>query len=223
MPYQLCLEEMESRWIAHVPALPGCFASEADREAAVAKAPRAIVDYLAWLRAHGEPVPDGPVSAEVIEIHRAWHSTPDNEVNAFFAADRPPLAADEIAHALKLLEWTRADLLASVEGLSPDQLAREVENRWSIRGILNHTGRGELWYLDRLGLGLPRDGLPKDVFEQLETVRSHFRSTLSALAGEDRVSVADHEHWSPRKMLRRALWHERDHTNHVLQFRERLE
>lgn len=25
------------------------------------------------------------------------------------------------------------------------------------------------------------------------------------------------EFWSPRKLLRRAIWHERDHTNHILQ------
>ena len=54
MLYHLNLEEMEGRWIAHVTALPGCFASDADQGAAVANAPPAIADYRAWLRAHGE-------------------------------------------------------------------------------------------------------------------------------------------------------------------------
>jgi hypothetical protein len=25
----------------------------------------------------------------------------------------------------------------------------------------------------------------------------------------------DFEFWSPRKLLRRAVWHERDHTTHI--------
>jgi hypothetical protein len=29
------------------------------------------------------------------------------------------------------------------------------------------------------------------------------------------VTGVDGELWSPRKVLRRALWHERDHTDHL--------
>jgi len=220
--YHLNLEEMEGRWIAFVAELPGCFASDADQTVALAKAPYAVADYWGWLRAHGEAVPDEPIQTRVDEVHRAWNSEPDYEVNAFFAADRPPLIPDEIARALRLQEWSHADLLASVAGLSPDDLAREIEEGWSIRRILQHVGGAEWWYLDRLGLAFPQAEVSEDAFVRLEKVRAHFRRVLPSLAGDARLAEPDHELWSPRKMLRRALWHERDHTDHILQFRRRL-
>ena len=43
----------------------------------------------------------------------------------------------------------------------------------------------------------------------------HFASALPKLNGVKQVVGVDGEFWSPRKMLRRALWHERDHTEHI--------
>ena len=222
MLYHLNLEEMEGRWIAFVSELPGCFASDADQTAALAKAPYAVADYWGWLRAHGEVVPEEPIQTRAGEVHRAWNSAPDYEVNAFFAADRPPLTTDEIARALRLCEWSRADLLTAVEALSPADLAHEIEDGWSIGRILQHVGGAEWWYLDRLGLAYPQAEVPEDAFARLDKVRAHFRMVLPTLAGDERLADPDHELWSPRKMLRRALWHERDHIDHILKFRRRL-
>ncbi len=33
--------------------------------------------------------------------------------------------------------------------------------------------------------------------------------------GVNQVAGLDGELWSPRKVLRRTLWHERDHTGHI--------
>ena len=181
-----------------------------------------MADYWGWLRAHGEVVPEELIQTRAGEVHRAWNSAPDYEVNAFFAADRPPMTADEIARALRLCEWSRADLLTAVEALSPADLAHEIEDGWSIRRILEHVGGAEWWYLDRLGLAYPQAEVPADAFAQLDKVRAHFRMVLPTLARDERLADPDHELWSPRKMLRRALWHERDHTDHILQFRRRL-
>jgi hypothetical protein len=38
---------------------------------------------------------------------------------------------------------------------------------------------------------------------------------LPGLEGKHQVVGVDGEFWSPRKILRRALWHERDHTEHI--------
>jgi hypothetical protein len=46
-------------------------------------------------------------------------------------------------------------------------------------------------------------------------VRAHLVKTLPDLVGSRRVLGVDGEFWSPRKMLRRALWHERDHREHI--------
>jgi len=226
MRYALCLEEMEGRWIAHVPALPGCFASARDRESARSLAPAAIRDYLTWRQAHGDPptIAD-PLEIAVDEVVREWvhPADPDYVVNAFFAADVPPLAARDIDEALRLLAWSRAGLLAAVEGLTPESMNQPVEGEWSIAGILNHTARAEWWYLDRLGLaGFAREDLPIGWRERLDRVRVRLIEVLPQLEGIARVETAIGENWSPRKMMRRALWHERDHTQHIHQFRARL-
>jgi predicted RNase H-like HicB family nuclease len=222
MLYPLNLEQMENYWIAHVPALLGCFAFAPEREAAVAAAPQAIAEHRAWLRAHGEDVADEPVETQVDEVAREWWPDPDNSVNAFFASDRTPLTGPEVADALLWLDWNRADLLDSIVGLGPADLAREVETGWSINRILLHTGRAEWWYLDRLDLAFPKEDRPEEPLACLDKVRSYFKTIVPTLVNDDRVTEIDFEIWSPRKMLRRALWHERDHMLHIKQFRQKL-
>ena len=50
-------------------------------------------------------------------------------------------------------------------------------------------------------------------------MRAHFRSILPRLDGVNKIVGVKGEFWSPRKMLRRALWHERDHTEHIRKLR----
>ena len=91
--------------------------------------------------------------------------------------------------------------------------------RWSIKGILGHIGGAEWWYLDRFGMALPREQLSEEPFARLEKVRKHFAIALSKMEGVKRVIGVDGEFWSPRKLLRRALWHERDHIDHIRKLR----
>ena len=87
--------------------------------------------------------------------------------------------------------------------------------RWTIRGILDHIGKAEFWYLDRLDLARSQDELPSEPGERLNMVRQQLLTTLPKLAGSSQVVGVDGEFWSPRKLLRRAVWHERDHTAHI--------
>jgi uncharacterized damage-inducible protein DinB len=216
---------MERRWIAHVPALWGCFASANDRDGALALVPAAIARYREWRQAHGETlVIADPLLLSTVEVQREWidPTNADNAANAFFALDVPPLAAAELDEIRSLLDWSRADLLASVNDLPVSALDQPVEGEWTIGGILNHTARAERWYLDRLGLAFSRADLLPDPFQRLEQVRTRLVTALPSLAGLARIEWVDSELWSPRKMLRRTLWHERDHTQHIWQFRARL-
>jgi len=223
--YAVCLEQVEGRWVGHVPALPGCFTSEPERAAAEVRVPAAIADYLAWRVAHGDravPV-DEVAEAEVEEIALEWPCPADPEymVNAFFASDAVPLSEADIAQVRSLLAWTRADLLASVADLEVEQLERPVEDDWSIRRILDHVGGAEGWYLSRLGLAAPQAD-PGEWRARLELARTRLLEVLPGLVGLTRLELHRGETWSARKMLRRALWHERDHTEHIRQFRRRL-
>ena len=46
-------------------------------------------------------------------------------------------------------------------------------------------------------------------------VRVRLQEILSGLIGATLVVGKEGELWSPRKMLRRALWHERDYAQHI--------
>ena len=220
MPYVVCAEEMESRWIAHVPDLPGCFAAHDDRDAAIAGAPKAVEAYIAWCAAAGIRISGVSPPMVVSEVVRAWQYEPEYEVNAFFASDRPPVAVDELPEYQRLLEVSRRDLLQAVEGLDPDAMQRPIPGeRWPLGGIVDHVARSELWYLDRLGLAFSRNELSPEPLDAIHQVRQRLLAMLTALSGQTGVVALAGEVWSARKVLRRTLWHERDHTQHILQLR----
>ncbi len=220
----LLLEETDGRWVAHLAGLPGCFANGATPHQAMENVPQALERYASWRRAIGRPcsIPRGGLVIE--EMIRAWQSEPGYEVNAFFAADRPPLQGEELELYECLLAAARADLLAAVEGLTMEQLQRPLQGeRWPMEGVLGHVALAEWWYLDRMGLAPSREGLPETVFLRLEWMQQRLLERLPQLAAKDEVCCRRGELWSARKVLRRALWHARDHTAHLLSLRARVE
>lgn len=139
-------------------------------------------------------------------------------VESFFVHDWKPLVPHEVERALKLLAWSRADLMSIVKGLSAETLNQTYpDERWAINGILRHIGGAEWWYQERIGYPFPEDeqDVPEEPFERLAVVRDHFNSLLPKLVGVNNVIGLDGEIWSLRKVLRRAVWHERDHTEHI--------
>lgn len=215
------------RTIAWVLVHPGCYTYGKDDESALTALPASIRDYAAWIAKH-EPQPWLTVDEIELHIEETWTDYSINEsfdrdeesdhymVDAWFQHDWKPLTATDIENGLKLLTWSRADLLKTVDGLSAEKLNQaHPGERWSINGILKHIGGAECWYLDRLDLALPREQIPSEPFARLEVSRGQLNEVLPTLEGVNKVLGVDGEFWSPRKMLRRALWHERDHTEHI--------
>jgi hypothetical protein len=223
----------EGRTTAWLLDFPGAFAyGTAGTEATLAAA-RALIDYQIWMEKHTPASWLADLGDFDVALAETWQGYmldenfelardgQGSEVGAWFRHDWKPLSAEDVRRALLLLEWTRADLLASVSGLTQAELdeARPAE-RWAIGGILNHVGGAEWWYLDRLGLAkLARPAVPKDPFERLALIRAILCAALPALVGVEQVVGRDGELWSPRKLVRRALWHERDHTDHIYKLR----
>jgi predicted RNase H-like HicB family nuclease/uncharacterized damage-inducible protein DinB len=223
MPYLVCLEENEGRWIAHVPDLPGCFVERANREEVVQAVPKAVENYITWCEGHGLRISGLSDPMNVAEVIRAWESEDGYEVNAFFASDRPPLIEDELPQFERLLNATRKDLLGVVDGFDADDLSREFPGeRWNIGGILMHVAQAEWWYLDRIGLAFSSTELPDEPFAGLTKVREHMLAQLPEFVRRGGVVTLAGETWSARKVLRRALWHERDHTDHIKKLRDKL-
>ena len=218
----------DDRTIAWALDHPGCFAYGQNTEEAQKNFPRAAQEYRAWIARHEEPWLDEEVEVRVEESFDAYFINPAFErvergkdswmVESFFVHDWKPLLPHEIEHALKLLAWSRADLVGLVGQLDAETRSRSYPNeRWAIDGILQHIGIAEWWYQERIGYPFPEqeEDVPDDPFERLWVVRDHFNSLLPRLDGASKVIGLEGEIWSPRKVLRRALWHERDHTEHI--------
>jgi hypothetical protein len=223
MRIRLAVEDMEpNHWIAWAVDLPGCFNSATTAQSAIANAPQKIIEYFSWLSKHDGSllVVDDTIETEVIETFQSFPSSedPDYIVNAFFESDRRPLRYWDVEIVLRLLTWTRQDLLAVVHSLIHDTLNMSIpdEVRGSIIGIIDHIAIAENWYLGQLGCGLARADLPEDPLEKLEQVRANTREQLAKLIGDERITKDFDELWSARKVVRRALWHERDHTQHIV-------
>jgi len=226
MIFQIGLENGdEGRSQAWVLGYPGCFAYGADGNLAIAAAPQAIREYAAWIVAHcGEEwlVLDD-LAVRLDETYQVFNIDPNYDlveqgytVNAFFRHDWKPLQPFEIDGGLKVLSWSRSDLIETVSSLSSETMLRlHPGERWNILGVVRHVAGAEWWYLDRLGLAFPREHLREDPFERLGQVRERLAEVLPALSGSKQVIGVDGELWSPRKLLRRAAWHERDHVQHI--------
>jgi hypothetical protein len=219
----------EGRSIAWALEHPGCFAYGTNTEGAALNLETALMKYAGWILRHESNSWLSFAEDEIeIVINGVWDVYYINDefdkisevdgyaVDSFFPYDWKPLKTDEIKHALDMLVWSRDDFLKTLQGLSTTQLdANYPGERWSINGIVGHLGGAEWWYLERLGLAFPREQLPKDPIERIEKVRKHLATKLFGLDGVKQVVAVDGEFWSPRKLLRRTLWHEKDHTEHI--------
>jgi uncharacterized damage-inducible protein DinB/predicted RNase H-like HicB family nuclease len=224
MRIHLAVEDVEpNHWIAWALDLPACFSSATTIADAVAHAPQKIAEYFSWLLSHDSLllIVNEPIEVEVVEIFHSFVSSeaPDYIVNAFFKDDRCPLGYWDVEIALRLLDWTRQDLLSVIHLTTQDQLTKAIpgEVRGSITGILNHVAIAENWYFNQLGYSLERAQLPSDSLEILALVRANTREQLVKLIGNERITKNCDELWSARKIVRRTLWHERDHTQQIMQ------
>jgi uncharacterized damage-inducible protein DinB/predicted RNase H-like HicB family nuclease len=220
----LAVEDMEpNHWIAWAQNLPACYSSATTAADAVALAPQKITKYFSWLLDHNSLLPavNEPIEVEVVETFHSYSSSEDPEyfVNAFFDDDRRPLGYWDVEIGLQLLNWTRQDLLDAVQSIAQEQLIMSIsgEKRGSISGILHHMAIAENWYFSQLECGLEQAQLPCEPLENLVEVRRNIRKQLTGLIGDDRITRNCEELWSARKVLRRTLWHERDHTQQIIQ------
>jgi uncharacterized damage-inducible protein DinB len=219
-------EAFEGRSLAWAIDHPGCFAYGEDGNSAVVAMARAIPDYIAWMERHTPRPWFAPAEidirlVEVCEDYRVddFYQRADEGtlINAWFQNDWQPLTVEDTRRGAQLFEWSRAELLEAFQQTPPQEVdAERPGERWSIRGLLAHVGTSQWWLLDRLGLaGIPRSALPKEPQERAEAMYTRMASLIPTLAGVEQVVGRAGEFWSPRKLLRRSIWHQRDHAAHI--------
>lgn len=210
------------KWTAYILDLPGCFAYGSDEQQALTALTNAIPAYYAWLRAHDDYTPEvrGPWRVVPRETVRA-HLLGEHEVGALFACEEQPTDDEELDWRLALLEWAYADLEALLRRMPA--AAMEVQSPaggWSLRQIVDHVAQAQLRYVAHLEEPFTPpsiEQMPGPSVERLRQVHAACVARLRATTDLQRTRVLEErgERWSLRKVLRRSIWHVRDHTAQV--------
>ncbi len=197
--------------------LLGCYARGDSPEELPTAAPRAIEDFHRWRARSTGPMAIGTIKVAVAEVYPNFEASDEYWVNAFFEDDLRPVSAAEVEEAIELLSRSRVDLLDVLRGIRPALLGRSIagESFGTIGGVVQHVAGAEWWYLDRMGLSIPRKDLPEEPLAMLLAVRGSSLGQLGQLVDNPHVREVQHERWSSRKVIRRMIWHERVHTRHI--------
>jgi len=219
---------VEGRTLAWALDFPGCFAYGADEAEALIRLPRALLQYEIWIKDHTSDswVDLKDLDIRVVERYETFRLGVDylpatessgDAINAWFKDDWRPLTAEEIDHSLKVFHWQRDELLAGLGTLDHNILEMERPGqRWNILGIAKHVANAELWYLSRLDLtDLSLKQLSNDYLARLTQTAALIDQHFPGFAGIVNVKGMAGEFWSYRKILRRTLWHQRDHIEHI--------
>jgi predicted RNase H-like HicB family nuclease/uncharacterized damage-inducible protein DinB len=215
------LVKRSGRTHAHVPDLPGCNWLASSPEEAWRLAPEAIRAHLGWLRKHDQPAPSSgePIFPRLAQQHRS--TAREGNLIGYFECERRPVSRKEIPAFLELMACARTDLLEPVREL-PDEVLnwQPASDSWSIQEVLRHVAGAERWYLTRIldPVTIPHFKPSKSVWQRLETVRAVVLERLARLNQAERSMISADESgelWSARKVFRRYLEHEREHTAHI--------
>ena len=184
--------------VAHVPALPGAAGRGKTIEEAKEKVKEAVEEYLSLLHNVGEQVPRGDreVSLEFQEVDTTT-----------FLTDYDTLRPNEIDTLFRWMAISRQELMDLVKSMPAEALDwRAGDDAPPLRELICHIAEADLWYTDRL------KQWPETPLFRLAATRGVALERLRALTEAERASVTVHEgqEWTPRKVIRRMLEHERE-------------
>ncbi|MFX1319921.1 MAG: DinB family protein [Promethearchaeota archaeon] len=232
------LEHGERWWYAHVIELPGCFTRGPTREIVLNELTQAIAQHLAFLQRKGQ---HSSIKTKEFQVVEETNEIPElgetGGAVALFSSDLASLSLVEFSQFLHLMEWNREDLLALVQPVSEAMReARLMPTKWTINETLRHIANAEEWYISRLGSALQREyeqllhhtqphREEKTILTHLAAVRHcafHVLNKAFSQGVPRTFTRAKHtrhpqERWTLRKVLRRFVEHEREHSQVIEQ------
>jgi predicted RNase H-like HicB family nuclease len=209
-----------------VPDCPGCWVYGHTRERALKKVRVAIKQWFDWLEEHGESYPQTSrkFEIEVVESMRAnYNPVKAGKPEPLFWSEVLPIKRDDIKRTIRLMKYSRQDLLDLVSNLTKEQLDFKPSGQpRSIRNCLKHIAYVEWWYVNRLNIEMP-EKFPKDLFGLLSHIRGLVVGALEKFPREKMRGVYQPvkyksptcDLWTARKVLRRLVDHERLHTRYI--------
>lgn len=191
--------------VAHVPALPGASARGRSVEEAKQNIRAALEEYLSLLRDVGEPVPRAGESIQ-LEFEETESTT--------FVTDYDALRPNEVETLFRWMAISRQELVDLLHCMPQEMMDWDPgEGTRSVSEIICHMAESDLWYTDRL------KQWPEAPLFRLAATRGIALERLRAVAEADLGRVTHHqgEDWTPRKVVRRMLEHEREHIAQLRQ------
>lgn|SRR5690606_28187634 len=220
--------------MCHCLVHPGATFKAPGEAAALALAPAFIQAERAWLAGRGLLDPAAacrPVAVEVAGRVVTGGRVTSGDTEAFFEPWHRPLDDAVLDLGLRVLAAAREDLMRLMRGLPPAMLDwRPAPGKRSLGEVLEHLANTEAYYAVHLetpdratGDLWKQAALPgAPVWDRLDHARRYLVERLRGLSAEERSRVTDHpsdedriERWSARKVLYRAIWHERYHTRQM--------
>ncbi len=223
----VCLEVGSEGTVAFVPDCPGCWVFGCSPESALAKVRLAVTEWFDWLEKHGEHVQAEAKNfeIEVAEVLRVnYNPVEAGKPEPLFWSEIAPITRKDVARTLKLMEYSREDLLTLVSNLSDKVLDWLPSGKpRTIRNCLRHIAYVEPWYITRLDVELPVS-YPRDIFKLLNHTRKIVIDYLKSMPRgkmrgvfqpkKDKSPICNL--WTARKVLRRLVDHERLHTRYIV-------
>ncbi|MCL6600319.1 MAG: DinB family protein [Alicyclobacillus macrosporangiidus] len=162
----------------------------------------------------------------MVEIVPATGKPLECDSEGFFNWDNDSFEDGLLDETVKLLSFSRQDLLRLIDGVSDDVLdARLTQGKRTIREIVDHIAIAEWWYTTRLAAdpsrARPWSEYGADVLSRLNEIRNmflhEFVPMLRRMSDRERQQVFEHrgERWTAKKVLRRAVWHELLHLKQL--------
>jgi uncharacterized damage-inducible protein DinB/predicted RNase H-like HicB family nuclease len=211
-------------WV-FVPGLPGCVAVAPTSEAAIEIAPAAIAERLDFLRRHDDAI----AAAETIEVVVADHVI-ERELlgfaQQFFPPDAEPLTEDEVRRQLRWAAWSREEFVAAARAQPRPLTVRPAAGGRSAAAIVSHVAGAEWAYVSST-LGTLRGGSAaiaaieragEEPWEALAAERQALTARLDAVTKDELARIVERHgkpRWTARRMLRRLLEHESEHTQEL--------
>ena len=222
----VCLEVGSGGTGAFVPECPGCWVFGRTPERALMKVRLAVAEWFDWVKKHGEHVPlEGKdFEIEVAEVLRVnYNPVEAGKPEPLFWSEVLPVTKEDVARTIRLMSYSRKDLLQLVSNLSDECLDwKPLNGPRTIRNCLRHIAYVEPWYISRLNVDLLRK-YPRNVFKMLDRTREDVVEFLKKMPRDKMRGIYQPKKdpspicnlWTARKVLRRLVDHERLHTKYI--------
>jgi hypothetical protein len=207
--------------MCHVVQLPGAFTRGPARSEALLKVRAECSRFLFWLGW----ATSVPATTTVVQHHRSMLDIQDADSDILLDADCVPVD-DVHIEQLCLIATHSAESVQRLYGGAEDtdwvdtHRSRPTfygQRPDSIRKILEHLERTEVYYLSRFGLAIQARDSP--YLHRREESLCLLRGMAKAGSTPD-VTNIDDELWTLPKALRRLIWHDRIHAKSLVRILE---